>query len=264
MSRTLFVGDLHCKYHILERVIELGEKYDKVIFLGDYVDDWFAVPEASYNLLNRLIEYKKSNPKKVVLCLGNHCLSEWFGRPFVCSGYNPLTSNLVKPLFEQNENLFDIVYANESNDYICSHAGFTNSYLRDTLKKNFRSPKQLSEYINRAFHNRFNYESSHQEEYERVFYSLADAGIGRGGANEPSPLWADKSELIHDWWPHIQIVGHSPVKTITFYNRDDKEIYFCDTFSTYRDGSYIGDCSLLTFEDNYPVKIDLDGNELNW
>lgn len=264
MSRTLFVGDLHCKYHILERVIELGEGYDSVIFLGDYVDDWNAVPEASYNLLNRLIEYKKSNPKKVIALLGNHECSEWLGRPFACSGYTPLTSNLVKPLFDKYEYLFDIAYAPDKYT-ICSHAGFTKSWVKQTFNKNFRSAVALAKAINRAFHNRDNAESTHQKEYEEIFYHLADVGCSRGGWIEPSPLWADKKELIADRLNDItQIVGHTPVQTVTFYENPNTELYFCDTFSTYRDGIYIGDCSLLAFENSYPAKIDLDGNELNW
>lgn len=259
----LFVGDLHTKYHILEKVKELSKNYDKVIFLGDYVDDWNAVPEASYNLLNSLIDFKKQNTDKVVLLLGNHDLSEWFGRPFACSGYNPLTSNLVKPLFEQNEHLFDIAYSPTPHT-IASHAGFTNFWTETALNKKYRSATSLATDINRAFHNRFNYESPHQQEYEKIFYHLADVGYARGGWEKPSPLWADTTELVADWFPFLQIVGHTPHKTITFYNRYNREVYFCDTFSTYTNGTNFGDCSLLTFQDNYPIVIDLDGNDLPW
>ena len=137
MTATLFVGDIHAKYHILEQVKRLSKDYDTVVFLGDYVDDWNTVPEGSYNLVNSLVKFKLDNPRKVKLLLGNHDLSEWFGRPFACSGYNPLTSRLVQPLFETSEQLFDIAYAPNPH-LICSHAGFTASWVKRVLEIDFR------------------------------------------------------------------------------------------------------------------------------
>lgn len=261
MNRHLFVGDLHTKYHILEKVIELGEKYDKVIFLGDYVDDWGAIPEASYNLLNRLIEYKKENPDKVVLLLGNHDLSEWFSRPFACSGFNPKTHSLVEPLFRNNAKLFDIAYA--INGCLCSHAGFTKEwvkkYLPAYLDTKEQHPEKLAYIINYCFHNRDNYNQPDYEFTSNVFFGLAEAGYMRGGGGVPSPTWADSEELVSDWLPYTQIVGHTPHYSVTFYNRCDREIYFCDTFSTVSDGTPIGDSSLLAMNNGLPEKIDLEG-----
>ena len=262
-QKICVVGDLHTKYHILEKVKKISKNYDKVIFLGDYVDDWNTVSEASYNLLDSLISFKKENPDKVVLLLGNHDLSEWFGRPFACSGYNMNTSTLVAPLYREHEHLFNIAYAPNSH-IIASHAGFTTLWTETTLNKKYRSATSLAADINRAFHNRFNYESPHQQKYESIFYHLADVGYARGGMREPSPLWADTTELIADWLPFLQIVGHTPHRTITFYNRYNREVYFCDTFSTYMDGTDFGDRTLLTLDGTNFNKITLDGKKFSW
>lgn len=257
--KTLFVGDLHAKYHILEKVKELSKNYNQVIFLGDYVDDWNAVPEASYNLLKSLIEFRLDNPGKIHLLLGNHDLSEWFGRPFTCSGYNPLTSKLVEPNFSTYEHIFDIAYSDDT--FIATHAGITkgwwNKYLSETPCKKL-TPKVYADALNWTFHHRNTDVSA-----EEAFYGLADVGYLRGGHNIPSPLWADASELMEDGINSIQIVGHTPQRTVTFYNID-KEIYFCDTFSTYTDNSPYGDNTLLVVENEQPYKIDLDGHVLSW
>jgi len=256
--KYLFVGDLHTKNGILERVKELSEGYDKVIFLGDYVDDWMSAPEYSKQLLENLIDFKLSNPGKVILLLGNHDLSEWFGKPFACSGYNFMTSQLISPLFTKYEELFDIAFVPKDRSFICSHAGFTKSWLNKYFQKPFESPWDIMKVTNYAFHHR------KQENCEDAFFGLGDVGYARGGHQDPSPLWADTVELIADWFPVIQIVGHTPHQTVTFYNNYDEEIYFCDTFSTYSDYSPYGDDSLLTLEDKNFVKISLDGKELPW
>ena len=78
MANNLVVGDLHTKIDILEKAISYFDNdstIEKIIFLGDYVDDWNKPPEASYNLLTRLITFKKAYPDKVILLLGNHDFS---------------------------------------------------------------------------------------------------------------------------------------------------------------------------------------------
>lgn len=258
MSKILFVGDLHTKNGILNRVIELSKNYDQVIFLGDYVDDWMAAPEYSQQLLENLINFKLSNPEKVILLLGNHDFSEWFGKPFACSGYNFITHQLVSPIYAKHENLFDVAYYDTENRILCSHAGFTKSWLAKYIDKSLQSTLGITKAVNFAFHHR------KEESCEELFFGLGDVGYARGGYHEPSPLWADTTELIADWHPETQVVGHTPHRTVTFYNNYDEEIYFCDTFSTYADYSPYGDDSLLTLDNKNFIKISLDGKELPW
>lgn len=75
--------------------------------------------------------------------------------------------------------------------------------------------------------------------------TLRNVRVGaRGGDSAPSPLWADKSELIADYPAGlIQVVGHTPVTTVT--NVDG--LWFCDTMSTLPNGLPIGDSSMLLY-----------------
>ena len=254
--RILVCGDLHCKLNILQRTINKfkAEKFDKVVFLGDYCDDWNAQPEDSYQLVSDLIEFKKEFPDKVILLLGNHDLSEWMANHFYCSGFNPTTHFIIKNLFEDNQDLFQLTYSDGNHLY--SHAGVEVNWLKNLyiiddiyLPKNDKNPDVWSDYFNWVYRNR-----DTDEIANKVFPRLADVGGMRGGLGSPSLIWADKEELIRSSLPFInQIVGHTPVKTITkhiFTNGDSSKniLFFCDTHSTYSNGENYGNNDFLTIE----------------
>ena len=85
----------------------------------------------------------------------------------------------------------------------------------------------------------------------KIFNTLSQAGGYRGGFDAPSPIWADRQELIARPLKGLnQIVGHTPVRRIanhTVRNIGNTifELIFCDTSSTYSDGNPYGDGSFL-------------------
>lgn len=239
-NKILVCGDLHAKYHIFERVKELAKNYAKVIFLGDYVDDWNSVPEANYNIVKSLIEWKKSEPEKVVLLLGNHDISEWLGFEFRCSGFSYGTHALVWPLFDENVDCFELAHA--EGQILFTHAGLTNRWAH-YAGLGWHPP--TAKYYAEALNDKFLYCKTDAE-----MIILATVGAGRGGSDIPSPIWADKTELEHDRIAGrmIQVVGHTPVDTIKI--NDELGMVFCDTHSTYSSGRPIGDNSLLEIEIN--------------
>ena len=261
MMNNLVIGDLHTKFDTLEKVISYfddGSTIERIIFLGDYVDDWNKAPEASYNLLTRLIAFKKAYPNKVVLLLGNHDFSEWMGGKFKCSGFNPVTHTIVKPLFDENEDLFQLAFSD--GKYLYTHAGITSSWVKDIqliddlyLPHNKDNPYEWADYLNWVLKERNNDFVAY-----KIFNTLNRVGGYRGGFDSPSPIWADKQELIAKPLKNInQIVGHTPVKTITTHTVRNTgktifELIFCDTLSTYSDGTPYGDKSfLLNDKENY-------------
>ena len=84
-------------------------------------------------------------------------------------------------------------------------------------------------------------------------------GGARGGWSAPGPLWADKSELLGDPFPHLnQVVGHSPVEGCQAWaSPEGGKVVFVDTFSTYPDGRHVGDCSAAVVEDGLVSSVDL-------
>jgi hypothetical protein len=264
--KILCVGDIHAKPQIVYAVAKLVKDYDRVIFLGDYADDWGADPDQSRIALEAVTELATLNPVNVVLLRGNHDFSEYYGytkREFICSGFNIGTHNLCQRIYRDNwHRLYTayIIHGNSEevgNDWWISHAGITNGWY-----------KQWDEYWDSLT---FDGKSNTSLLDTEVF--LNQVGSARGGRSlNPSPIWVDYYELIANPKTYVnQIVGHTPVKTVTcheFKNGDGikNKIFFCDTFSTYTDGTPYGDGSCLsldteagTWEKVYPMKGDKDG-----
>lgn len=260
--KVLCVGDIHAKPWVVHAVELLKDGYDRIIFLGDYVDDWGADPDLSREALEAVFHFYHQNRFKVVVLRGNHDFSEYYGyqkKEFMCSGFNFGVHNECQALFKDNwENMLTcyIVHGHTGdpmNDYWVSHAGITNGWYRE-----------WGEYWDGlTFDEKTNTSLLDTEVY------LNQVGSARGGRSlNPSPIWADYHELIANPKTYTnQIVGHTPVKTVTcheFTNGDGirNKIFFCDTFSTYRDGSPYGDGSCLsldteagTWEKIYPMKL---------
>lgn len=238
MGKVLVCGDLHTKHHILAKTKEKAAGYDQVVFTGDYVDDWNAVPDASYNILQALVAWKKLEPEKVVLLLGNHDLSEWLGGIYRCSGWNNRTSQMVRLFMQENSSMFQVAYA--VDNILITHAGVTQGWWKDCKFPRLKNAQEYATWLNGSF-------STTTPQINQDFAKLAAAGWARGGWNEPSPLWADKTELQNDAVQGIgQVVGHSPVRGITIDTITRKlPLVFCDTHSTYPDGKAIGNNNLL-------------------
>ncbi|TFF98312.1 MAG: hypothetical protein EU547_01905 [Promethearchaeota archaeon] len=69
-SKMMVVGDLHGDLETLQKIIQLffRDNFDKLLFLGDYVDRGAKQVE----VVNVLFYYKKNLPNKILLLRGNH------------------------------------------------------------------------------------------------------------------------------------------------------------------------------------------------
>ncbi len=236
--KVITVPDLHGK----DDWTKINPKnYDKIIFLGDYVDAPYRKAtdiakadrvysrplihpehgrtdvEILYNL-TKIIELKDTYPEKVVLLLGNHDVpyiyhikNKTLQRMMMSQGYRYSMENELAELFNKNINKFQIAY--RIKDVIWSHAGITpqayNTYFKNKLNNNF---DLLVDELNRWFI---------LNEPELFYISTKRGGREFCG----SILWADISEWL-DYkynFTFTQIVGHSKVNKIS-YLYDDKQI----------------------------------------
>lgn len=242
--KALFVGDVHTHLYMLDDVKHLDNKYnfDKIIFLGDYVDDWNVTGLQSSKTLMKMIELKESNKDKYVLCLGNHELS-YLGYP--CSGHSYQYQEGITHLLKDDLDLFDLYYKInlDGKDFYCSHAGFTTDYIQGQILGHYSSIDACLEFWNK---NKLDY-----------LHKLYFVTYLRGGDKEYSSfIWADYREhkylnsILKPLLPY-QIIGHSPVSTITKLEDTDQLQYFIDTHSTYSDGRNIGDKSYLMWNEDH-------------
>lgn len=208
--KTITIGDIHGRSDWQE--ID-PTKYDKIIFVGDYVDSHtISDIDIITNLLN-IIRFKKDNMDKVVLLLGNHDLQYLFNPDeYWCSGYRFHIYNQLHQIFNDDKELFQMAF--QYDDTIWTHAGIHDGWYRFHFR--YTKGDTLADKLNNAFY----------ENYKSLF----NVGHIRGGYNhEGGPFWADILELRSAPFKKMnQIVGHNRVKEITKINKYDKEIVFVD------------------------------------
>ena len=218
MSKIFIIPDSHLKIDVIEHGVKLAEKLraDKIILLGDYFDDWCAIPEDYRKMEVYLKNLLRSNPSVVPL-LGNHEYS-YIYKP--CSGYN---RNVAAELRDWLAKDFRFLNATTFDGVMYSHAGFTHSWLVESgaisaTEQRFRLTKNGGAALI----------------LDAVEKKVSDAAINwvgkeRGGNDPvPGPMWADLTELINDPIPKIkQVVGHTPVSQIECLGN----IWFTDVYS---------------------------------
>jgi len=129
--KILAVGDVHTRSWMFYEVAELLEHYDKVVFLGDYVDNWNTPTHKSLGAWKTLHMLMQSHPDKVHAVIGNHDYAyihpEIAGRS---SGWSPDTFTALT--FPENKYLKDwlltLPVTIELDGVTFSHAGVTEQW----------------------------------------------------------------------------------------------------------------------------------------
>lgn len=243
--KALFVGDVHNHLYMFKDIERLDKEYkfDRIIFLGDYVDDWLTDNHNSLETLNTLFKLKEKGPDKYTMLIGNHELS-YLGFP--CSGHHKELEDLVEQKLK--ENIYNLEYYTEieldGKTFVCSHAGFTNDYICQVLDVYGDWKPVLDELQKNRLQN--------------LAY-LRYCSRARGGMDSCSSfVWTDRMEhlrLAQNEKPVIpyQIAGHTPVTTVAFHSAENSEMYFVDTHSTYRSGEPYGDKSYLIYDKGFKI-----------
>ncbi len=203
------IPDLHGS-PLWKDIINNSPEVEKWIFVGDYVDSFVYDKYSILENLKNIIEHKKLNNDTTVLLLGNHDIQYLYNDPWYrCSGYTEETAFELGRLFNENVKLFDLAYKHQ--DYLITHAGITESWLKKIkiiLKTEYKlilDEIKLHEVLNDILH------------YgpKAVFDIVAQIGKKRGGwETSGGPLWCDEYELRREYaYNFNQIVGHTPQKT---------------------------------------------------
>ena len=213
-------------------------KYDKIIFIGDYVDSFNERNIIIKKNLEDIILFKKAFPDKVILLLGNHDVSYKNGSEHRCSGYRPEAQYDLKDLFDSKingEDIFHIAYQREN--WLWTHAGITMGFYVECIKNILK--EKNSKYS--VFFN----DSMSIADILNTMYSLNHPDIFRvsftrgGSSTIPGPLWTDKKELMDKpAFDLNQVVGHTQGKDILGYHFNsgryegkDQRIFFIDAMA---------------------------------
>lgn len=130
MGKILAIGDIHTKIWIIEKVSKVIKDYDKVIFCGDYADDFSASSQDTLNTWNILKDLQSKHADKVVLVTGNHDYIYVNDTPSLQSGYNPITRVLIDSPEKKylKEWLVGLPVILEIDGVTYSHAGIANEW----------------------------------------------------------------------------------------------------------------------------------------
>jgi 3',5'-cyclic AMP phosphodiesterase CpdA len=218
--KHIAIGDLHGRDNWQQINTKL---YDKIIFLGDYVDSFTLSDLTILENFKKIIALKKRQPEKVVLMLGNHDAHYLHYPSFQCSGFRPTMQRDLTSLFRKNVDLFQIAY--QKDNYLFTHAGVTNNWLGEikrlpVLRKICEHEETLAGQLNSL---------------ERTTYrgTLYDAGIERGGYGYGGPLWADLKETFTDMLHgYNQVVGHTNVAEVRTVSYTGRSMTYTDVLST--------------------------------
>lgn len=235
MNKILFIGDIHTKENIVNKVDEIltkDKQIKKAIFVGDYVDEWSASEQEDLNILNSIFNLKKKYGDRVILLLGNHELS-YMGYP--CSGHI-YPDDQIKKVLEENHSLLQVLYYNK--DYIVSHGGITQNWL-EVVKQFYKG--NLKEIINQI---NIDFQDVNSERYKDLLQLLSMASVSSGSNSLcASCLWARPQDHRYSPLSEMvdQIVGHTPIFMGIEESREiggllrQNTIYYIDSFSTYKD-----------------------------
>ena len=100
--KILIIPDVHGRT-FWKPAIKLVDEYDRIIFLGDYLDAYdYKAKRVEEDNFKEILEFANKNKEKVVLLLGNHdCV--YLLDLLTCSRYNWQKAADYKKLFVDNK-----------------------------------------------------------------------------------------------------------------------------------------------------------------
>ena len=138
-KKILIIPDVHGR-SFWRSAVASGD-YDKIIFLGDYVDPYpderIGELTALHGLMD-IIDFYDRHPDQVVLLLGNHdlhYLSPYYHEMCPCDRYDEKHSDVLHLLFTKGDR-FNLAHEETigSQKYLFTHAGVNQPWLKRNLK----------------------------------------------------------------------------------------------------------------------------------
>lgn len=212
MSKTIVLGDTHHR-NLWKRIVN-KEEPDRVIFIGDYWDDWTTTAEVGLPNFLDIIELKKSGEIDVIMLLGNHDMSYYPDFNETCSGYQRSYQFIIRGAMADHKEHLQMAY--EMDGFLFTHAGVTKTWLEtwgDVIEGT------VVEKINGLLGFRIRAFNFHGTEPS-------------GDDVTQSCIWVRPRSLAEDHIDgYIQVVGHTGVRKIVPPGNGSPG-YFIDTLGT--------------------------------
>jgi hypothetical protein len=217
MKKCLIIPDVHGREFWIDPCKRVDD-FEKVIFLGDYLDhyppecvrvdsDIRITKDSEISNFESIIQFKKDNPQKCILLIGNHDCPYYSQRYYDFSDYHCRhdydNHDYISGIFKDNKDLFTFAY--EWNKCLFSHAGVTKELYEHVFQDLMKPTAHLDDVIN-----------SYYKKEKHQGSDLYKCSWFRGGWDQyGSIVWADAREH-DDWCPNNinkQVFGHTYCKS---------------------------------------------------
>jgi hypothetical protein len=208
--RALIIPDLHHHTENAEYWLR-SQSYDRVIFLGDFFDDFGDdandARQTAFWLRNRM------DSTDDIMLLGNHDAAYMFPHldALYCPGFTRAKARAIHEVL-QPKHWQRFKLAHDEQGWLVSHAGIHPSWMKlPTVTGIVALSEEAMEKAGRG-----------------VVDPLLGAGFDRGGAQPVGgPLWVDWSSLVPI--PGVnQIVGHTPGTAVREKHGHESDNYCLD------------------------------------
>ena len=219
MTKKVIIPDMHCNIEWVKNILK-KESPDIIIMLGDYFDsfdpDLYNNSPNSFKELLKIKEdfIKEHGKNSFITLLGNHDFHYLYDVFEQYSGFSYRLSDEISPILdtEFGKHNLPIVYIDKVNKFIFSHAGVTNTWMKDN---DINSIYDINDTCLK---------------YPNVLkFTFKNCGNIFGDTISSSPIWVRPNSLlkdkIEDWF---QVVGHTEyiTKNNNYYLKDN--CYFID------------------------------------
>jgi len=200
--RTLIIPDIHNQTENADHWLNT-QKYDRVVFLGDYFDHFGD--NVNDVRLTALWLRERMKRRDDIFLLGNHDAAYLFRNSanFYCPGFTQAKANGIHEILSpEHWNRFQLAHAEQG--WLMSHAGIHPSWIKNPDIDQILERCRLA--MNRAKNGALD--------------PLFGWGIDRGGSQPfGGPLWMDWGSLIPISGIN-QVVGHTPGSDVRTNNTD--------------------------------------------
>jgi hypothetical protein len=232
----LIIGDIHTKHEKAERICQYYPDH-RIIFIGDYFDQFFDSPECNADTALWLKQSLK-NPNRVHL-RGNHdeCYDPRVG--VYCSGFSVEKKKAINEILSIDD--WDCLkYFHYEYDWWFSHAGLTMDWHVHPMLEG-PTTGTVQHIINDAIT---------QQRSNSINNAIWASSYARGGSNKVGGiLWEDWRDLKLISGVK-QVVGHTPLDCITVIEDKDLKsininvdssaymVYHTEVLEIHPDGSF--------------------------
>jgi hypothetical protein len=213
--KIVAIGDTHGRSKWKE-IVDVEKDFDKFIFIGDYFDAKDGGYSANQQIENfkDIVEFKRSNPDKVILLIGNHDFHYLKGVNEEYSSfqwsYRKDINDALQPVVD--EGLIQMSY--QDGKYFFSHAGITKTWCEN----NNINSNNLVDDINNLF----------RDDVTKFRFTMGENDSYGGNDITQPPIWVRPQSLVKDMVDDIIcIVGHTQVKEVTFMKEDNLILIDC-------------------------------------